>query len=151
MAYHDQPKETRIEMLKSYRKTTLENQIFELCGSDSCVSDILRELVPEYCRRKLEADFICCTFNTNETGKKISISVFSCDIFSIELIANICAAFDLLNCSVSNDWDPFIFSKNHCSALKEGKEILKYSFISENNTENTQYLAEKNISINFSQ
>ena len=51
MAYHDQPKETRLEMLKDYKKTTLENQLFELCGSDSCISDIFIELIPEYCKK----------------------------------------------------------------------------------------------------
>ena len=79
------------------------------------------------------------------TGDKIKISLFQTDIFSTDTIAHITAVFDLINLSVSSDWEPFNFSKEQTSATKEGKEIIKYTFASENNTINSENLADENI------
>ena len=145
-AYHEQLIEDRKNQLENYKGSSLEEKIITLCGSDCKVNEIFWELVPFYFERKLnESNIISLQLNTNLTGDKIKISLFQTDIFSTDTIAHITAVFDLINLSVSSDWEPFNFSKEQTSATKEGKEIIKYMFTSENITINSENLADENI------
>ena len=146
MAYHQQLIEDRKKQLEDYKGSSLEEKIITLCGSDCKIIDVFWELVPSYIEKKLsDTNIISLHLNTNITGDKLKISIFLTDIFSTESIATLTAVFDLINLSVSNDWEPFYFSKEENSATKEGKEVIKYTFTSDNLTINSENLAEENI------
>ena len=145
-AYHEQLIEDRKTQLKDYEGSSLEEKIITLCGSNCKVNRVFWELIPFYFEKKLnELNIISLYLNTNLTGDKIKISLFQTDIFSTDTIAQITAIFDLINLSVSSDWEPFHFCKEETSATKEGKEIIKYTFTSENFTINSENLADENI------
>ena len=145
-AYHQQLIEDRRTQLEEYKGSSLEEKIITLCGSNCKVNGVFWELLPFYFEKKLnELNIISLHLNTNLTGDKIKISIFQTDIFSTDTIAHITAIFDLINLSVSSDWEPFYFCKEETSATKEGKEIIKYTFTSENFTINSENLADENI------
>ena len=145
-AYHQQLIEDRKTQLEEYKGSSLEEKIITLCGSNCKVNGVFWELIPFSFEKKLnELNIISVHLNTNLTGDKIKISIFQTDIFSTDTIAHITAVFDLINLSVSSDWEPFYFSKEETSATKEGKEIIKYTFTSENFTINSENLADENI------
>ena len=151
MAYHEQITEDRKNPIddfidKKYEVTTLEQKIIALCGSDCPVNSIFWELLPFYLETKLnDLNLISLHLNTNLTGDEIKISLFLTDIISTNIISHITAIFDLINFSVSSDWEPFCFCKEQTSAQKEGKEIIKYTFKSRNLTINSENLAIENI------
>ena len=74
----------------------------------------------------------------------MKIPLFLTDILSSDVISHITAIFDLINFSVSNDWEPFCFTKEQTFAQKEGREIIKYVFKSRNLTINSKHLANQN-------
>ena len=151
MAYHEQSTDNRIDQLqdfkeKKYEETTLNDKILTLCGSDCPINSIFWELLPFYFEKKLNGfDIISIHLNTNLTGDEIKISLFLTDIISTDIISHITAIFDLINFSVSNDWEPFCFCKEQFNAQKEGKEIIKYTLKSRNLTINSENLAIENI------
>ena len=150
MAYHEQLTEDRINELKEFKEkkhegTTLEDKILTLCGSDCPVDSVFWELLSFYFETKFNVcNLISIHLNTNLTCDEIKISLFVTDILSHDVISHITAIFDLINFSVSNDWESFCFCKEQTSAQKEGKEIIKYTFKSRNLTINSEHLANKN-------
>ena len=145
-AYHQQLIEDRKTQLEEYKGSSLEEKIITLCGSNCKVNGVFWELIPFYFEKKLnELNIISIHLNTNLTGDKTKISIFQTDIFSTDTIAHITAVFDLINLSVSSDWEPFYFCKEQTSVTQEGKEIIKYTFTSENITINSENLADENI------
>ena len=151
MAYHEQLTEDRKNDLqefkeKKYEETTLEDKILTLCGSDCPIDSVFWNLLPFYFEKKFNScDLISIHLNTNLTGDEIKISLFLTDMISSDVISHITAIFDLINFSVSNDWEPFCFCKEQTNAQKEGKEIIKYTFKSRNLTINSENLANENI------
>ena len=151
MAYHEQLTEDRVDGLKDFKErehegSTLEDKILTLCGSDCPIDSVFWELLPFYFETKFNhCNLISIHLNTNITGDEIKISLYLTDILSTDVISHITAIFDLINFSVSNDWEPFCFSKEQTSAHKEGKDIIKYSFKSRNLTINSEHLANENI------
>ena len=150
MAYHEQLTDDRVNGLKEFKEkkqegTTLEDKILNLCGSDCPVDGVFWELLPFYFETKFNVcDLISIHLNTNLTCDEIKISLFLTDLLSSDIISHITANFDLINFSVSNDWEPFVFCKEQTSAIKEGKEIIKYTFKSRNLTINSEHLANPN-------
>ena len=151
MAYNEQLPEDRKNALKDFKEkehegSTLEDKILTLCRSDCAIDSVFWELLPFYFEKKFNVcDLISIHLNTNITGDEIKISLFLTDIISSDVISHITAIFDLINFSVSNDWEPFCFCKEQTSAHKEGKEIIKYTFKSRNLTINSENLANENI------
>ena len=150
MAYHEQLRDDRVNQLKEFKDekqegTTLEEKILTLCESDCPVDSVFWEIIPFYFETKFNScGLISIHLKTNLTCDEIKISLFLTDLLSSDVIAHIAAIFDLINFSVSNDWEPFVFCKEQTSVMKEGREIIKYTFKSKNLTINSEHLAKQN-------
>ena len=125
--------EERKENLDKYNPVELKEKISTLCGSDSKVDKIIWELVPNYFKIKLpHLEILSIQLKTNEVGSEIKISIFLVNILLIEILNKIVDIFDLINLSVSSNWEPYSFIKENTNILYKGKELHKYTFISLN-------------------
>ena len=151
MAYHEQLKDDRVNDLKEFEKkkhegTTLKEKILTLCDSNCPADAIFWEIIPFYFENKFgNCGLLSIHLNTNVTGDEVKISLFLTDLLSNDVISNITASFDLINFSISSDWEPFDFCKEQTCVMKERKEIIKYTFKSKNFTINSNHLANQNI------
>ena len=149
-SYFEEPKEERLNQLEEFKKKkvdglTLEQKIISLCGSDCPVDSIFWELIPHYFESKISINtMLSVHLITNVTGDQIKILVFCIDIISTDQIDSITASLDLINFSISDDWEPFSFEKEGTSIHKEGQEVIKYIFKSWNLTINSNNLCNQN-------
>ena len=131
-------------MAESNTKTELQEKILELFGSDIAVNKIIWELFPNYCKLKLShLKIISGGLKTNETGNEIQVSFFIVNLLSLEEIVTISAVLDTVSKSSNNNWSKYHYSYQPIVTIDEGYNLFKYTFTSENHT--NEHLADKNV------
>ena len=132
-------------MAESNTYAGLKSKIVELIGSEEVtVNEIIWELFPNYCKLKLpHLKIISVGLKTNETGKEIKVSFFIVNLLSIKEIVLITAVLDTISKSSNNNWSNYHYSYQPIATINEQHSLFKYTFSSENHT--NEYLASKDV------
>ena len=125
--------------------TTLKEKIIQLFESEEiAVNDIIWELFPNYCKLKLpHLKIISAGLKTNSTGNEIKVSFFIVNLLSLEEIVLITGVLDVISKSSNNNWTSYHYSYQPIATIDENHNLFKYTFSSENHT--NEYLAGKDI------
>ena len=125
--------------------TTLKEKVIQLFGSEEvAVNDIIWELFPNYCKLKLShLKIISAGLITNSTGNEIKVCFFIVNWLSLEEIVLITGVLDVISKSSNNNWTSYHYSYQPIATINENHNLFKYTFTSENHT--NEYLAGKDI------
>ena len=125
--------------------TTLKEKVIQLFGSEEvAVNDIIWELFPNYCKLKLpHLKIISAGLKTNSTGNEIKVSFFIINLLPLEEIVLLTGVLDVISKSSNNNWTSYHYSYEPIATINENYNLFKYTFTSENHT--NEYLASKDI------